>query len=313
MKESELDKKKIIGLLAALGAVAGWAMAFVSSEALQKDFSVQEILFLECFGACLVLLPFHFRAFRLKERKDEWLFIGLGFFGFALCGFFENCAVYYMSAANMAVLDTLAPIVTAVMVMVATRKNLLTRPFVIGASLAFVGGLITCIDGILHMSIQPVGTLAAFLGFAAWGLYSIFLDKLNDKGYPPLMILRRGFFWGLPFMALRIFLNARGIDIGFVGLAAVNLDWAANCARFAKPMTWVNIVFLAAVSSALAYLLWSWACKAVGTVKANLALYLSPVFGVLFAALFLGEKVASAMLIGGAVILAGVIISNKGK
>ena len=33
----------------------------------------------------------------------------------------------------------------------------------------------------------------------------------------------------------------------------------------------------------------------------------------LFAALFLGEKVTPAMLIGGAVILAGVIISNKGQ
>ena len=42
-------------------------------------------------------------------------------------------------------------------------------------------------------------------------------------------------------------------------------------------------------------------------------LYLTPVFGVLFAALFLGEQVTPALLVGGAVILIGVIISNKGK
>ena len=128
-----MDKSKILGLFAALGAVAGWAISFVCVEALQKDFSAQEILFLQYLIACLVLLPLHFKAFRLKERKDEWLFIGLGLCGFALCGYFESCAVYYMNAANMAVLDTLAPIVTTVMVMAATRKNLLTRPFVIGA------------------------------------------------------------------------------------------------------------------------------------------------------------------------------------
>ncbi|MBQ0033318.1 MAG: DMT family transporter [bacterium] len=308
-----MDKKKIIGLLAALGAVAGWAISFVCVEALQKDFSSQEVLFLQYFIAFLVLLPLHFRAFRLKERKDEWLFIGLGLCGFALCGYFESCAVYYMSAANMSVLDTLAPIVTAAMVMVATRKNLLTRPFVIGALIAFAGAIITCIDGILNLSIQPIGTFAAFLGFASWGLYSIFLDKLNDKGYPQLKILRRGFFWALPFMLFRIFLNAKGVDLAFVGLAAVNLDGAANCARFAKPMTWVNVLTLAVFSSALTFLLWGWACKAVGTVKANLALYLTPVFGVLFAALFLGEQLTPALLVGGAVILAGVIISNKGK
>ena len=306
-----MDKRKMLGLFAALGAVAGWAISFVCVEALQKDFSAQEILFLQYFIAFLVLLPLHFRIFRLKERKDEWLFVGLGLCGFALCGFFESCAVYYMNAANMAVLDTLSPIVTAVMVMVATRKNLLTRPFVIGALVAFAGAIVTCIDGIRQMSIQPIGAVAAFLGFAAWGLYSIFLDKLNDRGYPPLMILRRGFFWALPFMLLRIFLNARGVDIAFVGLAAVNLDGAANCARFAKPMTWVNVLTLAVFSSALTFQLWGWACKAVGTVKANLALYLTPVFGVLFAAIFLGEKASPAMLAGGAIILAGVIISNR--
>ena len=64
-----MDKKKILGLLAALGAVAGWAMAFVCVEALQKDFSSLEILFLECFGACLVLLPFHFKAFRRSSAS----------------------------------------------------------------------------------------------------------------------------------------------------------------------------------------------------------------------------------------------------
>ena len=37
------------------------------------------------------------------------------------------------------------------------------------------------------------------------------------------------------------------------------------------------------------------------------------IVSVLFAALFLGEQVTPALLVGGAVILAGVIISNKGK
>ena len=77
MKESELDKKKILGLLAALGAVAGWAISFVCVEALQKDFSSQEILFLQYFIACLVLLPFHFKDFRrssaccLRQSSSE--------------------------------------------------------------------------------------------------------------------------------------------------------------------------------------------------------------------------------------------------
>ena len=50
-----MDKKKILGLFAALGAVAGWAISFVCVEALQKDFSSQEILFLQYFIAGVII------------------------------------------------------------------------------------------------------------------------------------------------------------------------------------------------------------------------------------------------------------------
>ena len=50
-----MDRKKILGLFAALGAVAGWAISFVCVEALQKDFSSQEILFLQYFIAGVII------------------------------------------------------------------------------------------------------------------------------------------------------------------------------------------------------------------------------------------------------------------
>ena len=50
-----MNKKKILGLFAALGAVAGWAISFVCVEALQKDFSAQEILFLQYLTPALLV------------------------------------------------------------------------------------------------------------------------------------------------------------------------------------------------------------------------------------------------------------------
>ena len=68
-----MDKKKILGLFAALGAVAGWALAFVSSEALQKDFSSQEILFLQYLTPVFGVL---FAALFLGEKVTPAMLVG---------------------------------------------------------------------------------------------------------------------------------------------------------------------------------------------------------------------------------------------
>ena len=68
-----MDKKKILGLFAALGAVAGWAISFVSIEALQKDFSSQEILFLQYLTPVFGVL---FAALFLGEQVTPAMLIG---------------------------------------------------------------------------------------------------------------------------------------------------------------------------------------------------------------------------------------------
>ena len=68
-----MNKKKIHGLFAALGAVAGWAISFVCVEALQKDFSAQEILFLQYLTPVFGVL---FAAIFLGEKTTPAMMIG---------------------------------------------------------------------------------------------------------------------------------------------------------------------------------------------------------------------------------------------
>ena len=72
----------------------------------------------------------------------------------------------------------------------------------------------------------------------------------------------------------------------------------------------LNVVFLGLVASAASFVLWSAACRDLGVVRVTAALYLTPIAGVVFAAVFLGEKVTGLEILGGAAILVGVAIAT---
>ena len=97
------------------------------------------------------------------------------------------------------------------------------------------------------------------------------------------------------------------------GSYSVTLDLAANIERFSSVRNLCNIAFLGLLASALCFGLWNFACRALGVVRATVGLYLIPVVGVVFAVVFLGERLAAMSVGGGVLILVGVAIANLKK
>jgi len=78
--------------------------------------------------------------------------------------------------------------------------------------------------------------------------------------------------------------------------------------------SWTNAAALVAVamfSSVLAYTLWNRGVEAVGANVAGLFVHLMPVFGVVLAWLFLGERLAPFHIAGIALILAGIWATSR--
>jgi drug/metabolite transporter (DMT)-like permease len=154
----------------------------------------------------------------------------------------------------------------------------------------------------------------ALCAIASWGFYSILLDAANERGISPLAAIRRAFGWSLAMMAPFVAWGMTESGIcALDGSFAVMLDAAANAQRFADPVNWMNIAFLGLLASAASFVLWSAACKSLGVVKTTVALYLTPIVGVVFAATFLGERVTWLEVVGGGVILVGVAIATAVK
>ena len=71
------------------------------------------------------------------------------------------------------------------------------------------------------------------------------------------------------------------------------------------PLEWLNVLALALLSSALAFILYFQLIRNVGPVKTLTVNFLTPLFGVGGGALLLGERIAANMVAGAAVILVG--------
>ncbi len=152
----------------------------------------------------------------------------------------------------------------------------------------------------------------ALCAMVSWGGYSILLDVANRRGIPPLVAVRKSFGWSLAMMVPFAFWGMTESGMcALDGSFAVVLDGEINVQRFTSLLNWMNIAFLGLLASAASFVLWSAACKTIGVVRTTISLYLTPIVGVIFAAVFLGERVTALEILGGCIILLGVALATK--
>lgn len=285
-----------------------WGVTFASTRVLLEDFSALEIQVIRFGLAWLVLWMAGGRAKPgSRAWRDEALFAGMGLTGVALYQFLENCAIYYTNASNVAILVSFGPVVTAILARLLTGDKSFSPRFASGALVAVAGVALVSLNGVVNFQTRPLGDMMAVGAMASWGVYSILIDKANRRGVSQMEAVRRAFFWSLVLIApLAVW---GGTETGFYALDgsfSVTTDLAENIERFSRPLNLANLAFLGVVASAACFVLWNRACKVLGLVRTTVGLYLTPIVGVLFAALFLGEKITAMSAAGGALIVIGV-------
>lgn len=311
---------KIGGYLAAAFAIVVWSVTFASTRALLRDFSAFEILIVRFVMAWVALWGvelFQKRGGRGTARPavcSEWLFAGMGFTGIVLYQFLENCAIYYTNASNVAILVSFVPIATAIIARIVLKDRSLSRPLVVGSLIAVCGVAVVSIGSTFELQVHPLGDLMALVAMLSWGFYSILVDIVNERGVKPITAMRKSFAWSLVIMAPFALLGATEFGSHALdGVFGVSLAATTNAKRFSDVAHWANFMFLGLIASAASFAMWNFACKAIGMVKATIGLYFTPIVGVAFAVLFLGEPLTVSGISGGSLILVGVFIANRNK
>ncbi len=278
------------------------ALAFSSSGPLVKPlleagWSLSAALLVRMSIAGLILSPALVLAIvrqRSLLRRHGLLIVGFGLTAVAGCQIFFFAAMQRMPVAIALLIQYLAPVLLVLLAWARTRRA--PSRLVIAGSIVAMVGLVLVVD-IAGASFDLLGTLFALAAAVCVGAYFLISERAGDE-LPPLALASGGLLVGAALMALLAVIGVMpfAAPIVEVTLAGVDVPWFV-------PLLWV-----AAVATTLGYAFGVMAVPRVGSRIASFVGLSEVLFALGFAWLLLGEAPGPIQFVGGALILAGVVL-----
>jgi drug/metabolite transporter (DMT)-like permease len=165
-----------------------------------------------------------------------------------------------------------------------------------GIVLAVVGVIVVITHGqlgALTRGAVGLGELLLFGSVLGWASYTL-IGRAVLKGMSPLGASTWASLLGMLMLA---------------ACAVFERPWAALATL--SPAAWGAIAYLGAFGTVVAFLWYYQGVQRIGPARAAVFLSFVPVFGVMFAALLLGEPILPSMVAGGVMVVAGVLLTNR--
>ncbi len=222
----------------------------------------------------------------------------LGFTGIFLYNLCFLAALARMPAGRTALFVALNPIVTALASAWLFRERLGGVKW-LGIAVAFAGTAVVITRGdplgALHDVGQSIGAgeLLMFCAISSWAAYTM-IGRSALKGLTPIAATTYAAMWGLALLA-------GGAALEFSSIAWSALGWRV----------WASIAYLGVFGTVLGFVWYYEGVKAIGPSRTAVFNNLVPVFGIVLAALLLDEPVLVSMLVGGALAIVGVFLTNR--
>lgn len=291
-----MKEKKIYGHLLAFISVFIWGITFISTKILLKDFSPLQIMFFRFTLAYLTLFLIQPKFQKIYSLKQEFLFVCLGLTGISLYFVAENLALKYTYASNVSLVLSTAPILTAFLAHFCTKDEKFNTKLLIGFFVAMLGVFLVVFNGKFILKLNPLGDLFSLLAALIWAIYSILL-KLVDHNLNPIYVVRKTFLYGIvTTIPIMLITNTKIFILN---------DLTTN--------SFIHLLFLSLLASALCFIFWNKSVKLIGAVKANNYIYIMPMITLIASSIFLNEKINFIMIIGSMLILIGVYVSTYHK
>lgn len=287
--------QKLLWHLLAVGVVAVWGTTFVNTKILYNSgLTPSEIFFLRFLIAYVAIWFISPRKLFANSWRDEGTMLLLGITGGSLFFVAENSAVALTYVNNVSFITSTSPLVTVILGIVFVKSIKATWTLIVGSLIALVGVGLVIFNGSFILHLNPWGDLLALLTAVCWAVYTLLMKRVSER-YSAVFITRKLFFYGL-LTVLPMFL----ID-----------PWTVSFATLLTPKVAFNLLLLGLVASFLCFALWTVVIERLGVMTASNYQYLNPITTVVASAIWLSEPMTAIAYIGSALILIGVIVSNK--
>ena len=279
----------------ALLAVFVWGTSFPVLKGLMTVMSPLTLMLVRGVVSSLVMgtVLYHSGGWRRPTAEDLQIVLPVGLIGFTLNQMLYSWGLHLTTASHSGLIFTVTPLFVFAMSQ-ALGHIRLDRVDVLGLALGLGGAVL-----IIGWPSRGVAGAASVLGdlltvgaAITWGLWTIMVGPL---------LQRRGTLTATFWITLT---GTLGL-VPFALPTLVRQEWALPWWAF------VGIVYAGAVSGALGGLLWYAAVKRLGAARTVIYANMESFFAVLAAALLLGERVAVTSLVGGAAVVAGVLLTRR--
>ncbi len=275
-----------------------WASNWILGRALAGEIPPMALTFFRWLAAVLILAPFALPRIRRDWpviRANARMLLLLGAVGVGTHNALAYLGLNYTTATNGVILNSFIPVMIVAFSWIFLRERLSPLQ-ILGVCVSLAGVMAILSHGslgtFLHLTLN-IGDLWIIISMAMWSVYSILLRRRPE-----------------------------GIDaVAFLFVIAVIGDLCVlplyiGETLLGRPMHWtagnaLAILALGLFSSVIAYIFWNRGVREVGANVAGLFMHLMPVFGVVLAWLFLGERLEPFHVLGIGLILTGIFVTSR--
>lgn len=270
-----------------------WASSFVIVKMALAHIGPLALAGMRYFAAFLLLLPLMARRGELTRDPAPghwWHLAAIGVCAYAIGNGTLYWGLQYLPATTGSFLLTLIP-VGVLLLGILRLKEVPTRWQVVGLVVALGGGALFFSPGLRAGELRAVVVVGAgLLAFAVFGVLGREVARTGRVATLSLTAIPLGIGGGLALI----------VALVVEGLPSVSLAG------------WTIVLWLAAINTAVAYLLYNHSLRTLTALEMNVILNLSPLGTALLAALFLREQVTTAQWVGIVVLILGVCVVQWG-
>lgn len=271
-------------------SVCLWGSSFIADKIALQTFSPLFLCLIRFMisSAVLLLIRLGKKDFRRPDTEDMKKIAAAAFLGISVYYAIENIAVNMTSAADASVISAAYPLLTILTGIVFYHFRP-SRNQIAGILMACIGVLILTVSSSSENSSLIGNLMMAFNGFL-WAMYNYLTGRISrscDNFSVTYLQILIGTACFIPLLFLE------HVSIGPLTVSSV-----------------LAVVYLALCCSLAALLLYNYGLRNTDPATAAALMNLIPVAGVVLSSLILKETITVRHILGGAIIIAGVFVSE---
>ncbi len=274
-----------------------WGLQQVAVKMAAPDLDpVMQLGLRSLVAAVLVYGVMLWQGHRISPRDRTWWPGILAGALFALEFLAVSVGLTFTSASHMVVFLYIAPIFTALGLHVFVKGEHLHKGQWIGVAVAFAGLALAFSNGLStrdgDWQRMLIGDVLGVVGGLFWAATTVAVRCTALSEAPPTQTL----LYQLGFGALLL------IGVGLLSPHPVAFSLTG--------VAWASLLFQAVIVAFFSFLAWFWMLRRYLASRLSVFSFLTPLFGVAFGVLLLGDALEPRFLAGAALVLVGIVLVN---